>query len=82
MAHCFRNKETAVYCKYMKSVEVDPQDEHKIIERSETSLTSAWCTLHNCPCKDLDYHCSNIELIQGHWDDNDNWIEEPYNSLQ
>ena len=32
MAHCFNNKETAIYCRYMKTVDVDPHDEHKIVE--------------------------------------------------
>ena len=64
------------YCKNMKTVEVDPKDEHKIIERSPESLSCAWCTLHNKPCIDLDYHCFSCELVTGHWDNGLNWIEE------
>ena len=78
MAHCFGNKETAVYCRYMKTVDVDPHDEHKIVERTKNSWSCAWCFKHNCPCKDLDYLCSDIELVQGYFDNDDNQIETPY----
>ena len=64
------------YCKNMKTVEVDLKDEHRIIERSPESLSCSWCTLHNKPCIDLDYHCFSCELVTGHWDKDMNWIEE------
>ena len=64
------------YCKNMKTVEVDPKDEHKIVESSPESLSCAWCTLYDKPCKDFDYHCSSGELVTGHLDDDMNWIEE------
>ena len=80
MAHCFGNKEPAVYCRHMKTVDVDPHDEHRIIERTKDTWSCAWCTLHNCPCKDLNYHCSDMDLVKGHFDDDSNWIETPYNS--
>ena len=75
---CFHNiiNGCDYYCKNMKSVEVDPKDEHKIVERSPESWSCAWCTLHNKPCKDLNYYCSSCELVTGHWDDDMNWIEE------
>ena len=75
---CFHNiiNGCDYYCKNMKSVEVDPKDEHKIVERSPESWSCAWCTLHNKPCIDLDYHCFSCELVTGHWDNGLNWIEE------
>lgn len=71
---CIANRE-GVYCQHMKTVDVNPEDEHQIVERSDTSYTCAWCTKHNCPCKDLDYRCKDILPVKGHWDENMNWIE-------
>lgn len=76
MTHCFGNKDYK-YCRHMKNVEVDPNDIHKIVKRSATSYSCAWCTLHNCPCQDLKYHCADIGLVTGHFDEEGNWIEVP-----
>lgn len=77
MAKCFGNKNGS-YCKSMKEVEVDPNNEHKIVERSKDSYTCAWCIKHDCPCMDKDYHCKDIELVKGHWNENMEWIEEQF----
>ena len=87
MTRCFGNKDYK-YCRHMKNVEVDPNDIHKIVKRSATSYSCAWCTLHNCPlyiqhikgvflCQDLKYHCADIGLVAGHFDEEGNWIEVP-----
>lgn len=67
MLHCYlgrTNKEGRhLHCRYIETVEVSPEDEHTIVERSKDSLSCAWCTYHNKPCKDLDYYCSNYDGI-------------------
>lgn len=74
MPKCFNND--GRYCRHMKNVDVDPNDEHKIVERSSTSYSCAWCAKHDCPCSDKNYCCADISLVKGHWNENMTWIEE------
>lgn len=65
-----------VYCQHLDTVDVSPDDEHMIVERSDESLSCAWCRKHNCPCKDMGYYCSDMIAVKGHYDEDMNWIEE------
>lgn len=58
----------------MNTVYVDAQGNQ--VDDTSNSFSCAWCTLHNCSCKDKNYWCECIEPVKGHYDDEMKYIEE------
>ena len=74
---CYNNKgyDYGAYCKNFESREVfDPE--------VDMVLDTAWCCLHNCPCKDLGYSCSSYESDLEGYKKNDFELESIAESIR